>query len=105
MYNHGIALLPSISDAAPPQHETTYTESYFKPFQHEDSPMLYGGYGRMDEDILSVAMRRLQKEPTSLFEASAMGDRKGVLWLLEMGEHVNSKNEVHKIYYFKYQLN
>ena len=48
----------------------------------------------MDEDIFSVAIRRLPKEPTSLFEASAMGDRKGVLWLLEMGEDVNSKNEV-----------
>ena len=71
------------------------TESYFKPFlQHEDSPTLYGGHGRMDEDIFSVAIRRLPKEPTSLFEASAMGDRKGVLWLLEMGEDVNSKNEV-----------
>ena len=63
--------------------------------------MLYGGYGRMDEDTLSVAMRRLHKQPTSLFEASAMGDRKGVLWLLEMGEDVNSKNEVHKIYMYK----
>ena len=81
------------SDAAPPQHVPT--ESYFKPFlQHEDSPMLYGGHGRMDEDTFGVAMRRLQKEPTSLFKASAMGDRKGVLWLLEMGEDVNSKNEV-----------
>ena len=61
-------------------HETT--ESSFKPFlQHEDSSILYGGYGKMDEDILSATMRRLQKEPTSLFEASAMGDRKRVLWL------------------------
>ena len=62
--------------------------------------MLYGGYGRMDKGTLSVAMRRLPKIPTSLFEASAMGDRKGVLWLLEMGEDVNSKDEVHKIYMY-----
>ena len=62
--------------------------------------MWYSAHGRMDEDLLTVAMRRLQKEPTSLFKASAMGDRKGVIWLLEMGEDVNSKNEVHKIYIY-----
>ena len=84
------------SDAAPPQHVPT--ESYFKPFlQHEVSPMLYSGHGRMDEDTFSVAMRRLQKEPTSLFKASAMGDRKEVLWLLEMGKDERS---VHNTIFF-----
>ena len=62
------------------------TEIYFK-------QLLDSNY---DEDKQGLAMRRLRKEQISLFKASALDDRKRVLWLLQIGEDVNSKNEVHK---------